>query len=169
MFQPLSGPLQPGVRFLRPPIPALPTAFLTVRLPALTRWQQYGLTTFPACHTTDLGSASPPAVQRRRNPSFERVIRPHTFWFMPDSSLGTSTTYEVYQQFTYVNHVGQPSSLTPSLLGVSTHVSRDSCVPETSGGYIVRRASHPTVTSDACLPRLLLVVQQVPFTHPCCW
>uniref|UniRef100_A0A494G966 Uncharacterized protein n=1 Tax=Solanum lycopersicum TaxID=4081 RepID=A0A494G966_SOLLC len=33
MFQPLSGPLQPGVRFLQPPIPAQPTAFLTVRLP----------------------------------------------------------------------------------------------------------------------------------------
>ncbi len=33
MFQPLSGPLQPGIRFLQPPIPAQPTAFLTVRLP----------------------------------------------------------------------------------------------------------------------------------------
>ena len=33
MFQPLSGPLQPGVRFLQPPIPAQPTAFLAVRLP----------------------------------------------------------------------------------------------------------------------------------------
>jgi hypothetical protein len=36
----------------------------------------------------------------------------------------------------------------------------------TSGGYFVRRASHPTVTSDACLPRLLLVVQQVHFLNP---
>ncbi|RDK12278.1 hypothetical protein DN412_01670 [Cupriavidus lacunae] len=33
MSQPLSEPLQPGVRFLQPPIPAQPTAFLTVRLP----------------------------------------------------------------------------------------------------------------------------------------
>src|SRR5262245_35906171 len=33
MFQPLSGPLQPDVRFLQPPIPAQPTAFLAVRLP----------------------------------------------------------------------------------------------------------------------------------------
>jgi hypothetical protein len=34
----------------------------------------------------------------------------------------------------------------------------------TSEGYIVRRASHPTVASDACLPRLLLVVQQVHYS-----
>jgi len=33
MFQPLSEPLQPGIRFFQPPIPAQPTAFLTVRLP----------------------------------------------------------------------------------------------------------------------------------------
>ena len=33
MFQPLSEPLQPGVRFLQPPIPAQPTASLAVRLP----------------------------------------------------------------------------------------------------------------------------------------
>jgi len=33
IFQPLSGSLQPGVRFLQPPIPAQPIAFLAVRLP----------------------------------------------------------------------------------------------------------------------------------------
>lgn len=33
MSQPLSGPLQPGIRFFQPPIPAQPTAFLAVRLP----------------------------------------------------------------------------------------------------------------------------------------
>ncbi|TXC86565.1 hypothetical protein FRZ40_02620 [Paraburkholderia azotifigens] len=70
MSQPLSGPLQPGIRFLRPPIPAPPTAFLAVRLPAIPRWQRYGLTAFPVCHTTDVGSAYSPAVQRRRNPTF---------------------------------------------------------------------------------------------------
>ena len=33
-FKPLSGPLQPGVRFLHNPLPALPTASLTIGLPA---------------------------------------------------------------------------------------------------------------------------------------
>ncbi|AUT67717.1 hypothetical protein CUJ88_04690 [Paraburkholderia hospita] len=62
MSQPLSGPLQPGIRFLRPPIPAQSTASLAVRLPAVMRWQPYRLTTFPACHTTDVGSAYPPVA-----------------------------------------------------------------------------------------------------------
>lgn len=33
MSQPVSRPLQPGIRFLRIPLPTTPTAFLTVRLP----------------------------------------------------------------------------------------------------------------------------------------
>src|ERR1700754_4129234 len=70
MSQPLSGPLQPGVRFFRHPIPAPPTAFLAVCLPAKRPWQRYGLTAFPACHTTDLGSAYSPTVSQRRNPTF---------------------------------------------------------------------------------------------------
>ena len=45
-------------------------------------WQPYGLTTFPACHTTDLGSTSSPAVQQRRNPNFrglhcQKSFTPH--------------------------------------------------------------------------------------------
>ena len=90
MSQPLSGPLQPGLRFLRRPLPAQSTAFLTVRLPASLRRQPYRLTTFPACHTTDLGSAYSPAVRRRRSPNLQRAIRPHTFWLMPISSFGTA-------------------------------------------------------------------------------
>jgi len=89
MFQLLSRPLQPGIRFFRHPVPARPTAFLAVRLPAMFRRQPYGLTTFPACHKTDLGSAYSPAVLRRRSPNLQRTIRPHTVWLMPDSSFGT--------------------------------------------------------------------------------
>jgi len=33
MFQPVSRPLQAGLRFFRIPLPAAPTAFLAVRLP----------------------------------------------------------------------------------------------------------------------------------------
>jgi hypothetical protein len=49
----------------------------------------------------------------------------------------------------------------PLLLRVSECSPRGVHPPEKSGGYIVRRASHPTVTSDACLPRLRLAVQTV--------
>lgn len=34
-----------------------------------------------------------------------------------------------------------------------------------NGGYIVGKASYPTVTSDACFPRLPLVAQRVRY-HP---
>ncbi len=85
MFQPLSEPLQPGIRFLCDPIPAPPTARLAVRLP---RGQQYGLTTFPICHTTGLGPAYSPVVLRRRIPIIDRDNRPHTFWLLPNSSFG---------------------------------------------------------------------------------
>ncbi|OYD75838.1 UNVERIFIED_ORG: hypothetical protein BDU10_0897 [Burkholderia sp. CF145] len=37
MYQPLSDPLQTGLRFFRHPIPAQLTASLTVRLPAKPR------------------------------------------------------------------------------------------------------------------------------------
>ncbi|MPW11608.1 hypothetical protein GCT19_40315 [Paraburkholderia sp. CNPSo 3155] len=50
MLQPLSGPLQPGIRFLRFLIPAQSTISLAVHLP---RGQLYGLTTFPFHHTTE--------------------------------------------------------------------------------------------------------------------
>ncbi|TRZ57345.1 hypothetical protein DZA28_29690 [Pseudomonas alloputida] len=59
MFQPLSEPLQPGIRFLCDPIPAPPTAHLTVHLP---QGQQYGLTTFLTCHTSRLEPAFLPEV-----------------------------------------------------------------------------------------------------------
>lgn len=41
MFQPVSRPLQPGVRFLRLPLPTAPTAFLAVRLPLLAALWAY--------------------------------------------------------------------------------------------------------------------------------
>ncbi|MCT7066683.1 hypothetical protein [Salmonella enterica] len=41
MFQPVSRPLQPGVRFLRTPLPEAPTAFLAVRLPLLAALRAY--------------------------------------------------------------------------------------------------------------------------------
>jgi hypothetical protein len=78
MSQPLSGPLTPGIRFFRRPIPAQSTAFLTVRLPANQHRRKYGLTTFPACHMTDLGSAFSPAALRRRVPRVQRENRPLT-------------------------------------------------------------------------------------------
>jgi len=62
MFQPLSTPLQNGIRFLRTPLPALPTNPLAVHLLKVSPERQYGFTTFPACHKTGLGSAFSPVA-----------------------------------------------------------------------------------------------------------
>ncbi|CAG9237504.1 hypothetical protein PSP6_740064 [Paraburkholderia tropica] len=52
-------------------------------------------------------------------------------------------TYEVYQQFTYVNHISQPSSSTPALLGVSGRLSRDSHPPELPGATLSEELHTP--------------------------
>ena len=60
---PLSSPLQAGIRFLRPPLPALLSPLLAGRLPSRLRTQEeYGLTVLRRCDTNGLGSTSPPAT-----------------------------------------------------------------------------------------------------------
>jgi len=129
MFQPLSEPLQPGIRFFQPPIPAQPTAFLAVRLPEPTALRQpYGLTTFPARYTTGLGPASSPVIVWRRTPTSHRSIQPRTFWLVPVSSLGTAmlTTF-ISSSLT----LPLPASLAPRpmLLRSSTHRPHDPWAP----------------------------------------
>ncbi len=41
MLQPVSAPLQDGIRFVRIPLPAAPSAFLAVSLPLLTARRVY--------------------------------------------------------------------------------------------------------------------------------
>src|SRR5205809_7463543 len=49
--QPLSAPLQNGLRLLPPPLPAAPLARLAVCFPSgLPHWGDDGLTTFRRCH-----------------------------------------------------------------------------------------------------------------------
>jgi hypothetical protein len=162
MSQPLSLPLQQGIRFFLVPIPAPPTDPLTVHLPAILCWRRYGLTTFPACHTTETGSTSSPTVRRRRNPNFQRVIRPRAFWLEPDtaSSFGSSIFTGFISSSLTLTTISQPCS--------SAHAARTSAptphgidTPVTSGGYVVRKASHLAITRDACFPRLPLVAQRV--------
>jgi len=45
MFQPLSAPLQDGIRFLPDLVPTLPWSFLTVRLPDMIG-RKYGISVF---------------------------------------------------------------------------------------------------------------------------
>lgn len=156
MSQPLSVPLQHSVRLLHPLLPALPTAFLTVCLP---RGQRYGLTTFPACHTTGLGPAFLPGTIMatyshipRKQPIPHRLVHAcQSFWHVFSN--------DIHQQFTCVALTSQPSASTRYDSELLPPASRPKGTH--TGGYIVRRASYSTVTSEACLHRLPLVAQRV--------
>jgi hypothetical protein len=156
MFQPLSGPLQSGIRFFQPPIPAQPTAFLTVRLPEPDR-APAAIRAYHVPHALHdrvracLFAGGPMAtcpVQESGQPTTYLLVS-------AIQQLGHLRNYDVYQQFTFVAHIGQPRISTPLLLGVSTPQLHSHRVP--LWGHFVRRASHPTVTSDASLLRLLPV------------
>lgn len=109
MFQPLSGSLQPGIRFLCNPIPASPTVHLAAHLPM---GQRYGLTTFPTYHTIGLGPAFSPEVCVTTYPHIPQRYPTSYLLVHAHKQLRHGHPYGVYQQFTCVAHTNQPSALT---------------------------------------------------------
>lgn len=71
MFQPLSRPLQSGVRFFRIPLPTAPTAFLMVRLPLPAALWAYPV---PPKSPSGADPSSSPAAGRPWWPSFQRPL-----------------------------------------------------------------------------------------------
>jgi len=108
ILQPVSRRLQPGIRFLHPPVPAPPTAPLAGCLP---KGQRYGLTTFLDHHTTGVGSVFSPAAlmttysqSKQEHPATYRLVNAcQLLWHIKIN--------DVYQQFTYITHASQPSAL----------------------------------------------------------
>lgn len=157
MSQPVSRPLQPGIRFFHNPLPAPPSAPLTVHLPVT--WRRYGLTLFHINDTSGLGSAFSPVACRPRLPIYKREPKLHAFWPEPISAFGslmltmfisgsltlTNTTQPQPPRYMRLHH-----SPTPSRFQITLR-----------RGTIVPRASHNPITQDACLGRLLLAKQQV--------
>jgi len=62
---------------------------------------------------------------------------------MPNSSFGIHPYHEVYQQFTYINHISQPSSSTPLLLGVSRCTPHSAHLPEHPGATLLEKLHTP--------------------------
>ena len=87
--QPVSEPLQSGIRFFHDPLPAPPSDPLTVHLPVA--WRRYGLTLFHINDTSGLGSAFSPVACRPRPPIYKREPKLHAFWPEPISAFGSLT------------------------------------------------------------------------------
>jgi len=83
----LSGRLPTGLRFLRHPLPAYPTASLAVRLPLRAGIRAYRV---PPMYPSRLGSASPPVAMYRRAPNANGDNPPRTFWFRPTAAWACS-------------------------------------------------------------------------------
>ena len=108
MFQPVSRQLQPGFRFLRFPLPAAPTAFLTVRLPFPAALRAY-----PVPHKSLSGSdpSYSPAAHRPWWLTSEETTPCCIPFGQACQHVWLVNGYDVYQRFTYVDRCR--SSLAP--------------------------------------------------------
>jgi hypothetical protein len=109
LWQPLSNPLQAGLRFLPDPLPAALSGPLAIPL-AVRRQQGNGLTTFRRCNRHgEVGGVSPPVARRPRVRSSE----PHnlaTYRFGPSlsASLACSWMTAFIDTSQYVHRVPAP-------------------------------------------------------------
>ena len=129
--QPLSEPLQPGVRFLRPPVPAPLSALLAVGFPRLG--ERYGLAKFRqnnriglgplfppvALIVHDGGAAQPPCPLRR--PFLARAYQ-HLWLLLPNG---------VYQGFACAGHTVHPGSSLPRCWRIHPPLAARASVPVT--------------------------------------
>ena len=153
-FTPLSIPLQDGICFFRVPLPVLPAASLAIRLPTQFCGWKYGFTLFLPSDRSGLDLAYPPMALCQRIPNRPRNIRPRTFWFRPDSSLGLSTITAFKRQFTCVGLTTQPCASSALLLAELCQSLRGTGICTIRLGYVVGVAWHLPVTREAPTPRL---------------
>ena len=128
--QPLSGPLQAGLRFLPRPLPAAPSARLTAGLPSR---EDGGLTTL---HHEDLHGLGPAFTPVARHLRRVRVKHPDlaTYRFGPSLSapLACSCSRRL-RRFTWVGHTMRPWSQTAAVLAVATSVRTPVAIPKDMG------------------------------------
>ena len=87
--QPVSAPLQDGIRFFQPLTPALPTVCLAVSPAPMFRGGNTGFprSTFPTIQVGDLGPFCTPAALCPRRGTVTSPDRLHTFWSKPVSLI----------------------------------------------------------------------------------
>jgi len=161
MLQPVSIPLQDGIRFFPTPLPAPPLVGLTAFLPS--KKERYGLTTFHKVDKDGLGALCPPVAFRVH----DRVLtKPCTRYgallAQADKHLWLVAFYDVYREFTYVHHTIHP---VPSPLDASSYTvpSRLWCQSKDCG-YFVRGLL--TARYLAAVPRRILLMEQQVWSIP---
>ena len=164
MLQPLSAPLQNGLRFFQHPLPAIPSAFLA-DAPAPEPGRNVGFTMLVSSDTNELIPAfHTGSLECPRVPSLRWNNRlPRRFWPEPDSIFGSlSMTVPTAVHFCWTYHSACPSD----------HIdarSRGDLLAEISSSRrwkdVVSAASDPTVTSRAGADRLLRTEPQVRLTN----
>src|SRR5262245_41267902 len=152
MSQPLSDPLQAGLRFLPRPLPAAPSAHLTAGLPSR---EGDGLTTLHRRNPRGLGPAFTPVAHHLRRMSLQHPDLA-TYRFGPSLSAPLARLcLRRLRRFTWVGHTTRPWSPTPAVLAVA----------------IPARAPIATLTDEDTLSRGLRT-PPLPATHASvgdCW
>ena len=116
MSQPLSGPLQAGLRFLPRPLPAAPSAHLTAGLPSR---EDDGLTTLHRRNPRGLGPALTPVARHLRRMSLQHPDLA-TYRFGPSLSAPLACLcLRRLRRFTWVGHTTRPWSPTAAVLAVA--------------------------------------------------
>jgi hypothetical protein len=160
MTQPLSDPLQTGLRFFHHPLPAGPSVHLAVCFPWLDLL--FGPSPFGLC-VPGRPSGFPRSVQV---PAWVRfrlsaggstsaigdrtapIPAPLPFWPKPVSPCGACQHLwlvfndDVYQRFTYVNHTTQSELPTTLMLAVATSPRGFVAIPR-DDGYICPQSFAP--------------------------
>jgi hypothetical protein len=145
MLQPVSAPLQGGLRFFPPPYPH--------------RHEPYGLTTFHKVDTDGVGALSPPVALRVHDRVLSRpCTRYSALLAQACQHLWLVAHHDVYREFASAHHTIHPAPSPPDA-GRYTVPSRFGCQ---SGdcGYRVRRLCTGRYL-PAHLRRILLMEQQV--------
>ena len=164
-LHPLSEPLQPGVRFLRDPLPATDAPDFTTRL--VTPRGATLLRAYPVpCDEHESGGPHLSAGDRLVSVSPpSRETSDHVpFWSEPVSRFGSLRLDGIYQWFTYVGPLTQPCASSGFRLPESHGHPREHRIPRRVATLSVRLARGRYRPRTA--PRLLAAERQVAYTLP---
>ena len=149
-LHPLSGPLQPGIRFLRDPLPATDARDFTTTLVAprgATRLRAYPV----PCDEHESGGPHLSAGDRFASVSPpSRETTDHVpFWSEPVSRFGSLKLDGIYQWFTYVGPLTQPCASSGFRLPESRDDPHGHRVP-VEGGYVVSALGTGSLPTPHC-------------------